>query len=177
MTERIAFLRAVNLGRRTVPMARLRAVVADTFGGDDVRTYVNSGNVVFAATGGRSAIERKLERVLEGEFGFEVTTFVRSAAELRRIVDTEPFAVRPGDTHFVTFMKTSATAARKKALEALSNDFDTLVVRGPDVHWRMRGKSTDTKVPKKAWEKVLGVDASTSRNMNMLRRLAASLDD
>src|SRR4029079_9265800 len=56
MTERIAFLRAVNLGRRTVPMARLRAVVADTFRGDDVRTYVNSGNVVFAATGGRSAI-------------------------------------------------------------------------------------------------------------------------
>ena len=41
----------------------------------------------------------------------------------------------------------------------------------------MRGKSTDTKVPKRAWERVLGVDASTSRNMTMLRKLAASLDD
>src|SRR5690242_1499389 len=154
MTDRIAFLRAVNLGRRTVPMARLRSVVADTFGVDDVRTYVNSGNVVFAATGSRSALERRLERVLEREFGFEVATFVRSAAELRRIVDAEPFTVRAGDTHFVTFMRSTASAARTKALEALSNDFDTLVVRGPDVHWRMRGKSTDTKVPKKAWEKV-----------------------
>jgi uncharacterized protein (DUF1697 family) len=177
MTDRIAFLRAVNLGRRTVPMARLRSLVADTFGVDDVRTYVNSGNVVFAATGSRSALERRLERELEREFGFEVATFVRSATELRRIVDAEPFTVRSGDTHFVTFMKSSATAGRRKALEALSNDFDTLVVRGPDVHWRMHGKSTDTKVPKKAWEKVLGVDASTSRNMNMLRKLAASFDD
>jgi uncharacterized protein (DUF1697 family) len=177
MTDRIAFLRAVNLGRRKVPMARLRAVVADTFGVDDVRTYANSGNVVFDATGTRATLERRLERVLEREFGFEIATFVRSAAQLRRIADTEPFDVRPGDTHFVTFMKSSATAARKRALEALSNDFDTLVVRGPDVHWRMRGKSTDTRVPKQAWEKVIGVDASTSRNVNMLRRLAASLGD
>src|SRR4051794_5794572 len=106
MTDRIAFLRAVNLGRRRVPMARLRTVVADTLGGDGVRTYVNSGNVVFTATGSRTTLERRFERVLEDEFGFEVTTFVRSAAELRRIVDTEPFAVRSGDTHFVTFMKT-----------------------------------------------------------------------
>ncbi len=176
MTERIAFLRAVNLGRRRVPMARLRAVVDDAYATES-RTYVNSGNVVFAATGGRAALERKLERVLEDEFGFEITTFVRTAAELRKIADTEPFDLRRGDTHFVTFMKSSASPPRKQALEALSNDFDTLVVRGPDVHWRMRGKSTDTKVPKRAWENVLGVDASTSRNMTMLRRLAASLGD
>jgi uncharacterized protein (DUF1697 family) len=177
VTDRIAFLRAVNLGRRTVPMDRLRSLVAETLGVDDVRTYVNSGNVVFAATGSRAAVERRLQPVLERAFGFEVATFVRTAAELRRIVDAEPFTVRSGDTHFVTFMKSPATAARKQALEALSNDFDTLVVRGPDVHWRMHGKSTDTKVPKKAWEKVLGVDASTSRNMNMLRKLASSFDD
>jgi uncharacterized protein (DUF1697 family) len=177
MTVRIAFLRAVNLGRRTVPMARLRSVVGETFSIEDVRTYVNSGNVVFDAPGSRAAIERRLEPVFEEEFGFEVTTFVRSAAELHRIVAAEPFRLASGDTHFVTFMKSTASASRKRALEALSNDFDTLVVQGADVHWRMRGKSTDTKVPKRAWEKVLGVDASTSRNVTMLRKLVASLDD
>jgi uncharacterized protein (DUF1697 family) len=176
VTQRIAFLRAVNLGRRKVPMARLRALVEETFGGDDVRTYVNSGNVVFDATGARAAIERRIEPVLEREFGFEVTTFVRTAAELRRIVAAEPFRLASGDTHFVTFMKSTASASRKRALERLSNDFDTLVVQGADVHWRMRGKSTDTRVPKRAWEKVLGTNASTSRNMTMLRKLAGSLD-
>ena len=176
MTVRIAFLRAVNLGRRKVPMARLRSVVGETLATDDVRTYVNSGNVVFDATGSRSAIERRIEPVLEREFGFEVTTFVRSVAELRRIVAERPFRLASGDTHFVTFMKSTASASRKRALEDLSNDFDTLVVGGAEVHWRMRGKSTDTKVPKRAWEKVLGADASTSRNMTMLCKLAASLD-
>ena len=176
MTVRIAFLRAVNLGRRRVPMARLRAVVGDTFGTDAVRTYVNSGNVVFDASGARGDIERRIEPVLEREFGFEVTTFVRSEAQLRRIVDEKPFRLASGDTYFVTFMKSSATGTRRRALEDLSNDFDTLVVHGSEVHWRMRGKSTDTKVPKRAWEKVLGADASTSRNMTMLRKLAASLD-
>jgi uncharacterized protein (DUF1697 family) len=176
VTVRIAFLRAVNLGRRKVPMARLRSVVAETFATDDVRTYVNSGNVVFDATGSRAAIERRIEPVLEREFGFEIATFVRSATELGRIVAERPFRLASGDTHFVTFMKTTAPASRKRALEDLSNDFDTLIVQGAEVHWRMRGKSTDTKVPKRAWERVLGVDASTSRNMTMLRRLAASLD-
>ncbi len=176
MTVRIAFLRAVNLGRRRVPMVRLRAVVDDAFATES-RTYVNSGNVVFDAAGGRGAIERALEARLESEFGFAIETFVRTAAELRRIVDADPFRLERGDTYFVTFMRRSATATRKRGLEALSNDFDTLVVRGADVHWRMRGKSTDTRVPKRAWEKVLGADASTSRNVNMLRKLAASLDD
>ena len=176
MTVRIAFLRAVNLGRRKVPMARLRSVVGETFGTDGVRTYVNSGNVVFAASGARGDIEHRIERELEREFGFEVTTFVRSEAQLRRIVDEKPFRLAAGDTYFVTFMKSSATGTRRRALEELSNDFDTLVVHGSEVHWRMRGKSTDTKVPKRAWEKVLGADASTSRNMTMLRKLAASLD-
>ena len=66
------------------------------------------------------------------------------------LVAAEPFRLAPGDTHFVTFLKTvGLDAATKRALEDLSNDFDTLVVQGADVHWRMRGKSTDTLVPKR----------------------------
>ena len=44
MTVRIGFLRAVNLGKRKVEMARLKAV-AEGLGYDDVWTYINSGNV------------------------------------------------------------------------------------------------------------------------------------
>jgi hypothetical protein len=59
----------------------------------------------------------------------------------------------------------------------LSNNFDTLVVRGRDVHWRMRGKSTDSKLKKKDWENIVGANHSTSRNMNMLRKLAAKISE
>ena len=49
---RVAFLRAVNLGRRRVAMARLAEVVRE-LGYDDVWTHINSGNVVFEGTGSR----------------------------------------------------------------------------------------------------------------------------
>ena len=173
MTTRIAFLRAVNVGKRTVPMGRA-AAIAEGLGYDDVWTHANSGNVIFDATGSRAAIERAMGEALEAELGFEVTTFVRTAAELRTAMGKQPFDVAAGDTYFITFLKKPPSAATRKALEAASNDFDTLVVDGRDVRWRMHGKSTDTKVMSKTW-KLVGEHGSTSRNANLLRKLVAKL--
>jgi uncharacterized protein (DUF1697 family) len=174
VTTRIAFLRAVNLGKRTVSMARL-VKVFEELGYEGAWTHINSGNVVFEATGSRAAVERSIGDALEAAFGFEVTTFVRTAAELRQALRLDPFTVGEGDTYFVTFLKTAPSAATAKALESASNDFDTLVVHGRDVHWRMRGKSTDTTVKAKTWN-LVGKNASTSRNITMLRKLAAKLE-
>lgn len=171
----VAFLRAVNLGKRTVKMPHLAELVRG-LGHDDVWTYINSGNVVFDASGNRTTLERQLETTLENDLGFEVTTFVRTAAELRAAVALEPFPVAAGDTYFVTFLKDSLSKPKARELEALSNDFDTLVVKGRDVHWRMHGKSTDTKLPTKAWENVVGRHRSTSRNTTMLGKLVDKLD-
>lgn len=169
----IAFLRAVNLGRRRVAMSRLVELL-EGLGYDDVWTSVNSGNVVFDAPGSRATLEVAIGEVLEKEFGFEVTTFVRSAAELRTIVEEEPFTLAPGDTHFVTLLSTVPSPAAVRELESVSNDFDTLVVRGRDVHWHMRGKSTDSTLKSKDW--LVAGRYSTSRNMTMLRKLLAKLD-
>ena len=92
MTVRVGFLRAVNLGKRKVEMARLKAV-AEGLGYDDVWTYINSGNVVFDTSGSRAAVEKAMEKALEDEFGFECTTFVRTAAELEKTLAATPFEV------------------------------------------------------------------------------------
>jgi hypothetical protein len=101
---------------------------------------------------------------------------MRTPAELHAAVAAKPFEVADRDTHFLTLLKTRPTAAERRALEALSNDFDTLVVDGLDVHWRMHGKSTDSVLKTKDWEQVIGRHQSTSRNMTMLRKLVAKLD-
>jgi uncharacterized protein (DUF1697 family) len=175
MTTRVAFLRAVNLGRRTVKMATLVEVV-ERLGYDQVWTHINSGNVVFDGAGARGAIESRLEKRLEDAFGFEVTTFVRTAAELRKATAVEPFPVGTGDTYFLTFLKSVPTPVQRRALESLTNRFDTIVVKGRDVHWRMRGKSTDTKLKTSDWEGIIGRHLSTSRNITMLRKLVAKVD-
>ena len=175
MSTRIAFLRAVNLGRRRVAMPRLVAV-CEGLGHTDVWTWINSGNVVLDTTGARAAVEKAMEGALEEEFGFECTTFVRTPAQLRRTLDATPFPVASGDTHFVTFLKKAPTAAQRSGLEDLSGDFDTLVVHGADVHWRMRGRSTESALKGRDWERVLGPLSSTSRNVTMLGKLLAKVE-
>ena len=174
MTTHVGFLRAVNVGRRTVPMPRLAEIV-EGLGFADVWTYINSGNVVFDGSGSRAKLESSIGDALEAEFGFEVTTFVRTAAELRKVLKVEPFTLDDGDTYFVTFLTAPPSAEVAAELEAASNDFDTLQVHGREVHWRMRGKSTDTTLAKKTWN-LVGVNGSTSRNITMLRKLVAKID-
>jgi uncharacterized protein (DUF1697 family) len=175
MTIRVAFLRAVNVGKRTVAMPRLVTLV-EGLGHGDVWTHINSGNVVFDAAGARGALEHSLETALEREFGFEVTTMIRTPGEIRTALAEEPFTVAAGDTYFVTFLKDAPTAPEKKQVEALSNDFDTLVVRGRDVHWRMHGKSTDSPLTTRQWSAIVGDRRSTSRNTTILRKLVEKID-
>lgn len=77
----------------------------------------------------------------------------------------------------MTFLKRAPAASDAKRLEELSNDFDTLIVQGADVHWRMRGKSSDSRLAKRDWEKILGPLSSTSRNVTMLTKLNTKMDD
>ena len=174
MTTQIAFLRAVNLGKRRVSMAAAVAVL-ERLGLTDVWSYINSGNLVFEGSGPRAGLESTIGAALEDEFGFEITTFVRTAAEVRKILALEPFTVTEGDTYFVTFLQVAPGAKAASELEACSNDFDTLLVRGRDVHWLMHGLSSATTVSQKKW-RVVG-DLSTSRNTTMLRKLIAKIDD
>jgi uncharacterized protein (DUF1697 family) len=173
VTTRVGFLRAVNVGKRTVRMATLKRL-CEGLGYTNVWTHISSGNVVFDAGGRRGELERQMEQVFEDEFGFETTTFVRTPAEITAALAVEPFPVASGDTYFLTFLKAPPSQAVAEELEAASNDFDTLVVVGRDVHWRMRGKSTDTKLKKSVWAR-LGPNSSTSRNVTMLRALVTRI--
>ena len=175
MSTRIAFLRAVNVGRRRVRNARL-VELFDQLGHRDAWTYINSGNVVFSASGSRAALEQTIGAAIERDVGFEVTTFVRSAGELREVVSRHPFEPAPDDTYFVTFLADLPTPSQRNDLAALSTDVDTLVVDGRDVHWLMHGKSTDSKLVKRQWEQILGKNSSTSRNMTMLSKLIDKIE-
>lgn len=173
MGQHIAFLRAVNVGKRTTPMAVLKAAVED-LGFDDVWTYINSGNVVFSAGGSRADLEAQLEARFEAEFGFVVETFVRTAAELRAVGAAEPFPMPTGHTHMVTFFRDLATPAQGAALEGLSNGVDLLVVEGREVHWRINGTVMTSELKPKHWAGT-GIGPSTARNINGLRQLIAKL--
>jgi uncharacterized protein (DUF1697 family) len=172
----VAFLRAVNVGRRTVAMATAREVLAG-LGFDQVGSFANSGNLIFTATGKASDHEAAIRTALEDAFGFELATFVRTARQVTALATAKPFGViAAGHTHFALLPLTRLTAAEKKAVEGLSNDHDEVVVRGRDVHWLIRSKSTETTLGPKRWKDALPDNPTTARNMTLLTRLAKKLE-
>lgn len=87
----IALLRGINVGgHNKVPMAELRALCAD-LGWDGVRTYIQSGNLVFAAAGEASSLEADLERAIERRFGLSISVLVRAGADWPAFVAGNPF--------------------------------------------------------------------------------------
>jgi uncharacterized protein (DUF1697 family) len=175
MERYAAFLRAVNVGNRRVDMATARKAL-ESLGYEDVGSFVNSGNLLFTADGPSTALESAIRAALEGIFGFEVTTFVRTADQVRALATDKPFGqLAAGHTHFALLPLTQLTAAEHRAVEALSNERDEVVVRGCDIHWLIRDKSTETSLGPREWKRALPGNPTTARNVTMLERLAARL--
>ena len=169
MPLQVAFLRAINVGKRRVSMDRLRQPLVD-LGYDDVSTFIASGNVVFRA---RTGVEREIEAALTSALGFEVTAFVRPAAAIGKITVNQPFT-GSDDLVQVGFVEKAPAASARRAVEALSDDSNELTTRGTEVYWLAREGVGRTTVSGAAVEKALGAPA-TFRSVKMLRRLASRL--
>jgi uncharacterized protein (DUF1697 family) len=85
-----ALLASVNVGKRKIPMAELRELLAG-LGYLRVQTYLASGNAVFDTTQAPDEAAAKIAAALEERFGFAVPTLVRDAAYLRAVIEACPF--------------------------------------------------------------------------------------
>ena len=86
----VALLRGINVGgRNIISMADLRSAF-EAGGYGDVRTYIQSGNVVFTTETARAELEDELEALLEREVGRPVMVVVRSRQQLRNVVTKAP---------------------------------------------------------------------------------------
>ena len=91
-------------------------------------------------------------------------------------MNARPFGdLAPGHTHFALLPLTKLTAKETKAVEAMSNEHDEVLVRGRDVHWLIRSKSTETTLGPKQWRDALPGNPTTARNLTMLTKLVARL--
>ena len=120
MQRRIVLLRGINLaGRRRVGMADLRQLLGD-LGYADVRTHLQSGNVVLTSGEAAARLQKRLVRELTDGLGFDVEVIVRTRAELARVVARNPLASVANDPArlLVTFLPTKPSAAIVRELQA-----------------------------------------------------------
>lgn len=92
MRTYIALLRGINVGgHKKVQMAELRALLTK-YGFSDVKTYIQSGNVIFQSSKNDIKIlESKIKQSILDHFGFEVSVLVRTREQLSKIFDDCPF--------------------------------------------------------------------------------------
>ena len=176
MPRAFAFLRAINVGGRTVRMEQLRAVF-EGMGFAGVETFIASGNVIFDA--GRQAtasLERRIEGGLREALGYEVETFVRSSRELADIVGREAFdpaAAAAAHAVYVLLLSAPLDEASSERLLAAQTTTDRFRVFGREVHWLCTVPVVDSPMSGPQLGKLLGGRSATSRNLKTLRRLAA----
>jgi len=86
-----AFLRGINLGKRQMKMAELKACL-EAAGFEQVKTVLASGNVRLEGAGDEAAVKQRLETAIRDQFGFDVGVVLRSRAELEAMLAGHPFA-------------------------------------------------------------------------------------
>jgi uncharacterized protein (DUF1697 family) len=173
MTTFVAMLRGINVGgRNRLAMQDLRALVSAA-GGSDVRTYIQSGNAVFASRRSSSAIVGALQVQLEEVLGSRVPVLVRTRAELDAVIDTNPFVRRGDDPKVlhVTFLGAVPGAGAVRTAQTKRADGDECLVVGREVYLSCPNGYGTTKLTNTFFEREFGSEATT-RNWTTVVKLA-----
>ena len=174
----IALLRGVNVvGANKLPMKELVAVL-ERAGFSSVRTYIQSGNVIFeSSAGGARALATRIARLVRCKFGFEPKVMVISRRELERAVRGNPF---PGaqQNHKSLHLFFLSERPRKPDLGSLAQldlGREAFALKGSVLYLYTPDGFPDSVVRSRL-ERCLGV-AATGRNWRTANQLLSMLDD
>lgn len=159
----VALLRAINVGGTGILSMNDLRDLCEATGFRQVRTYIQSGNVVFTSSLAEAKVKAKLERALAAKLGKPVGVLLRSRAELEAVIDENPFSAAPLNRIIVLFLD---EAPPKTALAKLSiPGREEVVLRGREVfiHYPDGQGRSKLKLP-------FG-KAGTGRNLNTIAKL------
>jgi uncharacterized protein (DUF1697 family) len=164
-------LRGVNVAaKRMLKMSELAELYV-SLGFDGVRTYLQSGNVIFSHNKGPSlGLEEKIERGLKERFGFDVKVFIRTPVELGKVILGNPFVKKERTRLYVTFLHSKPPHVPLDRINAGRMGGEEFSVSGREVFLFLPNGSGKTNLSNAFFEKVLDVPATT-RNWNTVTAL------
>jgi uncharacterized protein (DUF1697 family) len=174
----VVLLRGINLGSRNrISMPELREALEDA-GFKDVRTHLQSGNVILTSTAKPESVATKCKKVISERFGLDIPVVVRSRAQLAAVVKRNPLEKVATDPkrYQVSFLSAKLSAKAVRELEAAAAESERVVAIGREVYaWHPK-----TIARSKLWTKLagkgLGVTA-TARNWATVEALLELADE
>lgn len=173
MKKYVAFLRGINVGgKNKVKMETLREVFS-ALGFENVKTYINSGNVIFqtAKTGDKN-LAAKIETAIEKEFGLKIKTMVRLIDEIENIIENNPFAgefENDKDLH-VFFLDEEISDEKREQLLSNNSETEKFAACGREIFYLSRVNFSDSLMSKDYIGKKLKVSA-TARNWRTVNKI------
>ena len=166
-------LRGINVRGKTIKMERLRAAF-EALSFFRVRTYAQSGNVVFETTqGSPAALSKRIQERILRDFGFPVLVILKTTEEMERVVAGNPFAeeksIEQSKLH-VTFLSHALPWTAVTALKGLAAGKERFCILNQEVYLYCPKGYGRTKLSNTNIEKKLSVVATT-RNWKTVRAL------
>lgn len=170
----IALLRGINVsGQKKINMKELKGLL-ETSGLRNVRTYIQSGNVVFESdTNEPETLSERLESAISGHFGFDVMVLVLTPEALLSITANNPFKIEEDFDEkmmYVCLLKQEASPDLAEKWIDVRHGIDRFALLGATLYLYLPGGYGNTKLNNNFFEKKLKV-AATTRNWNTLRKL------
>ncbi|MGI8556119.1 MAG: DUF1697 domain-containing protein [Pyrinomonadaceae bacterium] len=170
----IAFLRGINVGgKNKIKMETLREVFEHALGYKNVKTYINSGNVIFeTAKTNDVKLAAKIETAIEKEFALKIKVIVRTIDEIESIIENNPFAGQfenDKDLH-VFFLDEELLAEKRELLLSNNNENEMFVVQNREIFCLLRVSVLDSLMGKDYIAKKLKVSA-TARNWRTVNKI------
>lgn len=172
MATWIALLRGINvLGRNVVPMKTFAAAL-ERGGFRKVRTYIQSGNVIFQISRGTAAeLARRIGRIVLKDFGFQPWVIVLNAEDLKRAAAANPFPQAqstPTALHLF-FLDGAPRAPDLESLGRLRSGKEDFALRGEVLYLYTPDGFAQSKIRGRI-ERCMGADA-TARNWRTVTQL------
>ena len=166
----IALIRGINVGgHKKIRMADLKTS-CETLGLRDVRTLLQSGNVVFAT---EEKDRARLVKQIQDVLGVEAKVILRTAAELKKVIAANPMPAEAerGPSHFIVmFLDDKPSAAAMNALRDAYAGPEKMELRGTELYIEYGADMGRSKLNNAFIERKLGV-AGTARNWNTVTKL------
>jgi uncharacterized protein (DUF1697 family) len=167
MTAYVALIRAVNVsGTGKLPKEDLKAM-GEACGFEAVRTFINSGNLLFTSALGEATVKKRLEKKVSDYFAKPVPVYVRSAKEMAEAVAHDPFTADKPSTRFAHFIDEEPVQAMLDEARDVQGERMALGPRCIYVSYGGGIGKTKLKLP--------AVKKGTARNMNSVARMAELL--
>jgi uncharacterized protein (DUF1697 family) len=179
MTRYVGLIRGINVGgHKAVSMEKLRGFMTDS-GFADVKTLLQSGNVIFSGPKQTSAtLEKQLEVGLEAKLGVTADFMIRTAAEWTKCIESNPFTemAKSDPGHLVAIcLKEKPAAGAVEKLRAAIKGRETVEAVGRDLYAAYVDGIGTSKLTNTVIEKCLAT-RGTARNWNTVLKIRAVLE-